>query len=361
MKRLFLIANLVFFVSFVHSQMKSEYGFEFRQKLGFLAAHRGALGHLPQESAKAMEFTYFVQTRGSKNWHQAYREPKVGATLFVGSVGNNDLLGRYIGLSGFAELPIIKKNNFEWNWKMGFGLGYTTKTFDPIYNPKNNAIASKINAMIVIGTKANYNFGKNFITIGLDITHFSNAAFKVPNYGINLPYLSLGYGRVLSKEQALNTTIKSSLPLKKWLFGALGIFSMKEMNPIGNRRYPVYSLSLFTRRIFSQKAGLELSLDLFSKQAILGVEPLVPKTQLSIIQAALFAGYIVPFERFSFLFGAGAYVRDVYKSDGPVYFRIGSRYQFPKGIMLNFTLKSHFAKADYMELGLGYTLNYKQK
>ena len=361
MKRFFLIVNIAFCISFVRSQEKSEQGFEFRQKLGFLAAHRGALGHLPQETAKAMEFTYFVQTRGSKNWHQAYRQPKVGATLFVGSVGNNDLLGRYIGLSGFAELPMLKSNNFEWNWKMGFGLGYATKSFDPIYNPKNNAIASKINAMVVIGTKANYNFGKNFATFGLDITHFSNAAFKVPNFGINLPYLSLGYGRTLSKEKVFNSEIKSNLPMRKWLFGALGIFSMKEISPVQTKKYPVYSLSLFTQRIFSQKAGLELSVDLFSKQAILGFEPLVTKTQLSIVQVALFAGYIVPFERFSFLFGAGAYVRDVYNPDGPVYFRIGSRYQFPKGILFNFTLKSHFAKADYMELGLGYTLNYKQK
>jgi hypothetical protein len=360
-RTLLLAINLSFLIPFYYGQIASEHGFEFRQKLGFLAAHRGTLGHLPQESAKAMEFTYFIQTRDSKNWHQAYREPKVGVTLFVGSVGNNDLLGRYFGLSGFAELPMVKKNNFEWNWKMGFGLGYTAKTFDPIYNPKNNAVALKMNAMIVIGTKVNYNFGKNFLTVGLDLTHFSNAAFKVPNYGINLPYLSIGYGRTLSKEQALNSTIKSNLKQKKWMFGALGIFSMKEVNPIGTKRYPVYSMSLFARRIFSQKAGLELSLDIFSKQAIFGHEPLVPKTQLSIIQAALFAGYIVPFERFSFLFGAGAYVRDVYNPEGPVYFRIGSRYQFPKGILLNFTLKSHFGKADYMELGLGYTLNCKQK
>lgn len=361
MRTLLLAINLSFLIPFYYGQIASEHGFEFRQKLGFLAAHRGTLGHLPQESAKAMEFTYFIQTHSSKNWHAAYREPKVGATLFVGSVGNNDLLGRYIGLSGFAELPMLKKNNFEWNWKMGFGLGYATKTFDPIYNPKNNAIASKINAMIVIGTKANYNFGKNFVTLGLDLTHFSNAAFKVPNYGINLPYLSVGYGRKLFKGKQESREILSYLPLKKWKIGVLGIFSMKEMNPIGTKRYPVYSMSLFAKRIFSQKAGLELSFDIFSKQAILGVEPLVPKSQLSIIQAALFAGYIVPFERFSFIFGAGAYVRDVYKPDGPVYFRIGSRYQFPEGILFNFTLKSHFAKADYMELGIGYTLNYKQK
>lgn len=361
MKTLLLALNLLFLIPFYYGQVASEHGFEFRQKIGFLAAHRGTLGHLPQASAKAMEFTYFIQTRSSKKWHQAYREPKVGATFFVGSVGNNDLLGRYVSLAGFAELPMLKTKNVEWNWKMGFGFGYTTKTFDPIYNPKNNAIASKINATIVIGTKVNYNFGKNFVTLGLDLTHFSNAAFKVPNFGINLPYLSVGYGRTITKERTLNTAIISNLPLKKWLFGGLGIFSMKEMNPIGTKRYPVYSMSLFARRIFSQKAGMELSLDLFSKQSILGVEPLVPKSQLSIIQAALFAGYIVPLERFSFLFGAGAYVRDVYKPDGPVYFRIGSRYQFPKGILLNFTLKSHFAKADYLELGLGYTLNYKQK
>ncbi len=361
MRTLLLAINLSFLIPYFHGQIASEQGIEIRQKIGFLAAHRGTLGHLPQESAKAIELSYFIQTHGSKKWHVAYREPKVGVTLFVGSVGNNDLLGRYTSLSGFAELPMVKTKSFEWNWKMGFGLGYTAKTFDPIYNPKNNAIASKINATIVIGTKANYNFGNNFVTLGMDLTHFSNAAFKVPNYGINLPYLSVGYGRKLFKSKQESTEIVSNLPLKKWLFGALGIFSMKEMNPIGTKRYPVYSMSLFARRIFSQKAGLELSLDLFSKQAILGVEPLVPKTQLSIIQAALFAGYIVPFERFNFLFGAGAYVRDVYKPDGPVYFRIGSRYQFPNGILLNFTLKSHFAKADYMELGLGYTLNYKQK
>ena len=361
MKRLVVLLNLLFSVSFVDAQMKSEYGFEFRQKLGFLAAHRGTLGHLPQESAKAMEFTYLVQTRGSKKWHTAYREPKVGATLFVGSVGNNDLLGRYIGLSGFAELPMLKFKKIEWNWKMGFGLGYTTKTFDPIYNPKNNAIASKINAMIVIGTKVNYNFGRNFMTMGLDITHFSNAAFKVPNFGINLPYLSLGYGRKLSKQENINSAVISLIPLKRWSFGALGIFSMKEMNPIGTQRFPVFGLNLFARKIYSHKAGSELSLDLFSKQSILGVEPLVPKSQLSIIQAAIFAGYILPFERFSFIFGAGGYIRDVYKPDGPVYFRIGSRYQFPKGLLLNFTLKSHFAKADYMELGIGYSLNFKKK
>jgi len=341
--------------------MASEQGFEVRQKLGFLAAHRGVLGHLPQSAAKAMEFTYFIHTRGSKKWHSAYRYPTVGASLFVGSVGNNDLLGRYIGSYGFAQLPMVKSGNFEWNWKMGFGLGYTTKVFDPIYNPKNNAIASHINAMIVIGTTAIYRFNASSITAVLDLTHFSNAAFKVPNYGINLPYLSLGYAHRIGKKVEYSLSDVSKIPFKKWQFGLMGVFSMKEVMPIGSSRYPIFGLNLCTRRIFSQKAGLELSLDFISKQSLKGFEPLVLKSQLSMMQVAFFAGYIVPFEKFHFLFGTGAYIRDVYKADTPFYFRIGSRYQFESGLSLNVTLKSHFAKADYLELGMGYTLKKGKK
>ena len=70
MRTLLLAINLSFLIPFYYGQIASVHGFEFRQKLGFLAAHRGTLGHLPQESAKAMEFTYFVQTHRSKNWHK---------------------------------------------------------------------------------------------------------------------------------------------------------------------------------------------------------------------------------------------------------------------------------------------------
>ena len=56
----------------------------------------------------------------------------------------------------------------------------------------------------------------------------------------------------------------------------------------------------------------------------------------------------------------GAYIRDYYKPEDPVYHRIGMRYQFTNGLVANFTLKTHFGRADYLELGLGYTLNYKK-
>ena len=55
------------------------------------------------------------------------------------------------------------------------------------------------------------------------------------------------------------------------------------------------------------------------------------------------------------------YLRDRYRPNGPLYHRIGFRYQLKNGLYGNVTLKSHWAKADYMELGIGYVFNFKKK
>jgi len=359
MKVLFCFLFL-FSIEWLCAQEMGEQGIEVREKIGFLAAHHGTLAHLPVSNAKAVELTYYFHTSGAKKWHTIYRFPTIGGTLFFGSVGNNTLLGRFIGLYGFVELPMVKVKRFEWNWKLGCGVGYTGKVFDGTINPKENAISSHINAQICVGMKTIYRFGKNGIALGLDLTHFSNASFKVPNFGINLPFVSLGYARTLITAKKTQEIGRSELPLKQFLFGAQAIISAKQALPVGGKRYPVFGLYAYSRYFFSQKAGIELGLDAISKQLIMSYEPLLHKSQASILQFGIYAGYLVPFDRFHFVFGMGAYLRDVYKTDSPVYHRIGFRYQFSNGLQANFTLKTHFAKADYFELGLGYTFNYKQ-
>ena len=355
---LFILLILCF--SNLLAQTTNEQGIEVRQKIGFLAAHRGTMAHIPNELARAIEITYFQHTRGFKKWHKAFRYPTIGSTLFIGSVGNNELLGRYLGLYGFVELPIIKFKGYEFNWKFGSGLGYTNKPYDPIENPKGIAIGSHVDAMICVGVKSIYRFKRNALTLGLDLTHYSNAAFQVPNFGINLPYVSLGYAHRIGKEKSLIETHKYDYPIKKWLYGVYGIFSMKQVMPIGGNRYPIYAGGLSARRFFNDHAGLEFDLDVISKQAILAYNEQIPKTQLRMVQIGLYVGYLLPFDHFHFIFGMGAYVRDYYKPEDPVYHRIGMRYVFSNGIMANVTLKTHFGRADYMELGLGYTLNYKK-
>jgi hypothetical protein len=252
------------------------------------------------------------------------------------------------------------------DFKLGLGLGYNGNPYHPVNNPLNVALATKINGLMCLSIKSSYSFRKNSFNVGLDITHFSNAAWKVPNFGINMPFVSVGYARSLSSVLYFDSyegdvMTPMSLPYERWLFSATAIFSAKQMMPIGGRRFPVYALNLSAKHFFGHKAGLELALDLISKQAILDYQPYIVKSQLDIIQVGAYAAYLVPLDRFHFVFGMGAYLRDKFSPEDPMYHRIGARYYLKNGLLLNLTLKTHWARADYLEYGIGYTFNYRTK
>lgn len=356
--------NLSFYFLFVTlsvlGQSQREWGIEYRQKLGFLAAHRGVMGHLPNSQALAGEITYYVHTKGHKRWMEACAFPTVGATLFGGSVGNNQILGTYWGAYGFIEFPFVKMKHYEFLGKLGSGLGYTAKVFDYETNPKNVAMSTHVNALICVGLKSQFLFGRNKVTLGIDMTHFSNGAFKVPNLGVNLPYVSLGYARTVRLAERDSMPLSDVAPFRKWMYGLTGIGSLKEVFPTGGKKYPVFGLSLHARWYSRPKVGLEGSLDIISKQAILKYRPEIAKTQWDILQVGVFLGYLLPLDQFHFTIGMGVYVKDKYQPEDFLYHRVGMRYYFKNGISVQTVLKSHWARADYVEWGIGYTFNFKK-
>ena len=342
------------------AQSTREWGVEARYKLGFLAAHRGVMGHLATEHAMAGELTWFNQTKGSRQWHESAGFPITGVTLFGGTVGNRELLGSYWGAYGFIELPFVRTRGFEFSGKLGSGLGYGTKVFDQELNPKNVAMSSHINALICVGLKSSIRFERNSITLGVDMTHFSNGASKVPNLGVNLPYLSVGYARVVRMKQFDSIPSANVVPLKKWLINLTGIISLKEVFPTEGPKYPVYALNSSMRWFSRPKVGMEYGLDLISKQSIMGYRPEIVKSQWDIFQIGLYGAYLLPLDRFHFALGMGVYVKDKYQPEDFLYHRISMRYYLKNGLNLNVGLKSPWARADYVEWGLGYTLNFRK-
>lgn len=360
MKKLLATLFVLSIISIVNAQSKHEWGIESRFKSGFLAAHRGVMGHLTTEHAFAGELSFFVQTKGKKEWHSVCNYPTVGGTLFGGTAGNMKILGSMWGAYAFIEFPFIKSKWYEFSGKFGSGLGYVTKVFNYENNPKNVAISTHINTIVSFGVKSRFKFGTNSVTLGLDMTHFSNAASKVPNLGINMPYLSLGYSRMIRLTQMDSIPTANKLPFKKWLFNFTAIGSMKEMFPTGGKKYAVYALSSSARWFAKPKVGMEFGLDLISKQAILDYRPEVEKTQWDIFQIGIFGAYLVPLDRFHFGIGMGVYVKDKFQPEDALYHRISLRYYLDNGLNFNIGLKSHWARADYAEWGLGYTINYKR-
>lgn len=360
MKNLLVILLLGVTISAL-SQSQKEWGLEYRQKLGFLAAHRGVMGHLPNSQALAGELSVFFVPKGRKQWQGQCGFPYLGATLFGGSVGNNQILGTYWGAYGFIEFPFVKTKRFEFLGKLGSGLGYTAKVFDYDENPKNVAMSTHVNALICIGLKSHFNFGRNKLTFGIDMTHFSNGAFKVPNLGVNLPYFSLGYARTIRNAQLDSMIVPNVVPLRRWLFGVTAVTSVKEIFPTGGKKYPVLGLNASWRWFAKPKVGYEGSIDIISKQAILDYKPEITKSQWDILQIGLYAGYLLPLDQFHFAIGMGVYVKDKYQPEDFVYHRVGMRYYFKNGINAQVILKSHWARADYVEWGVGYTFNFNKK
>ena len=352
--RICCLLVVVFLCNLSFGQRANDGWIEVRGKLGFLAAHRSVLGHLPVEHAYAVEVSYLLQSRGKKAWQSAYKYPVYGITGFAGSVGNEKLLGNFYGLYGFMKFPFVSRKHYVFSGKLGCGLGYGTKHYDPETNILGIAVSSSVNAQIVLALENRFTFGNNSITAAIDMTHFSNGAMKVPNFGLNLPFISLGYGyRIKEREDSLYV----HEPFKKsWGFGITAIGSHKEVFPAGGRKYPIIALSLHARRYFRPKTGMEISFDIMSKQSTMDLQEDVPKRQDEIIQLGAFVGYILPLDKFQFITGMGIYVRDKFKPDGLLYHRVGMRYILNNGMNINLVLKSHWARADYVEFGFGYTL-----
>ncbi len=350
MKSLLTVAFALFSLA---SLSQAEAWVEVRPKAGFLVAHRSIMGHIATEHAFATELSFYFRGNGERSWHEPYNRPRYGVSTFVGSVGNMELLGMYYGAYGFMSIPLIHGKCYSFSGRFGAGLGYAPKVYNAISNNLSIGTSTHVNAMVNFSLENRWEFRSHAINFMVDFTHFSNGATKVPNLGLNLPYISLGYGHKL--RDAKKDLEMVPFENRYWEFGAVGLTSVKEMYPIGEKKYPVFGLNLTARRYFKPTVGMEVSLDGMYKQSLRTFEPDVPKTDAELLQLGIFTGYILPFNRFHLVVGMGYYLRDKFHFQERVYHRVGMRYVFDNGINVNLTLKSHWARADYIEYGIGYT------
>jgi len=326
---------------------------EVRPKIGFLVAHRSIMGHVAKEHAYATEVSYYFKGNGEKTWHSSYNQPRFGVSAFVGSVGNMELMGMYYGGYGFMSVPLIHFPHYEFAGRFGAGLSFAPKVYNAETNNLSIGTSTHLNAMISFSVENRWQFGPHAINFMVDMTHFSNGAIKVPNLGLNLPYMSLGYGHKIREAQKEITM--DAFDNRYWEFGVIGFVSAKEEYPVGGKKFPVFGLNLAARRYFKANVGAEISLDGMYKSSLRAYHPDVPITNSELLQLGIFTGYILPFNRFHLVVGMGYYLRDKFHFQEVVYHRVGMRYVFDSGININLALKSHWARADYFEYGIGYT------
>jgi hypothetical protein len=329
---------------------------DFKYKLGFLIAHREAMAHLPQSHFQTFELSYDFHSRGYQGWEQAHKNPKFGVLATATINSNKSVLGDAYGLAGAITIPKKtwgKSNAWSLNNKISLGLGYLTRRFDLETNPKNVAIGSHLNLLIILGTELRFSQPNYFCTFGLDFTHFSNGGTKKPNLGLNIPSFRFGFGWMTKKATFNEQPVffeRDDLELL-----VTGIFAMKNNYDFQNRVFPVFGLSGHLSKKQGRKYrylyGLDLSFNEANRQFLASAPD---QTVLQTLQIGVFNAWELDVKRVVLSVGMGAYMYNPLDPWGWFYHRIGGRVFITDQLYFHGYVRSHWARADYFETGIGY-------
>ena len=316
------------------------------------------MGHLIKGHTRGIELNISRHARGDKPWERIYKNPLTGVKLYFADLGNPSVLGQGYGIIPYITFPFISRRNFFFGFTVGTGYGLITKRFDPKNNHQNIAIGSRVNGMMHGSLEARWQLSQTSTLVsGIALTHYSNGAYKMPNLGINIPSVLLGYTFGFGN---LKPDFKQdSLPAlsKKINYFLMASGGVKETYPVRGKKYSSWLVSSFLLKPLNRKSSLGLGADIFYNRTLGfllsdSTGTLAPFSK--IIRAGIFIPYEIDVSRISIVIQAGVYLLDSYHEDGSLYQRIGCHYKLNDHLFVNYTLKLHFGRADNLELGLGY-------
>ncbi len=335
---------------------------------GFLWTHRYNMGHLVKKHITAFELDISRSGAEEQACSQPFHYPWTGIALHFIPLGNPNQLGTAIGIYPFINFPLGKKDRkFKMHLRFGYGIGYITKPFNALENHKNVAIGSHVNACMSIRFNGMWKLNdENYLDFGLGMTHFSNGASKLPNLGLNLPLVNVGYHHMIFKnikrvtgyEQADKKIVQINkiLSERNWHINLLLVSGFNDLDPPGGNRYGVLNLQSAAMRQTARKhrwgGGIDLMYSDANKVRLARDTIFISATENIQIGGKFAYEFVVG--RLSFPIELGVYMYSKYKNFVPVYNRFAVHYLLGEHLLLNVSLKTHLARAEYFEYGIGW-------
>lgn len=323
---------------------------------GFIAQHKLVSDHLITGHIPGFELIFQKHSTGGEEWQYRYQLPYYGINLAYYNLGNNQDLGNVMTAMAHIDFR-LKYNRLKSgiNFRPAVGVGYLTNSFNLRENYKNTLIGSRLNAAF----KFQLDFYRyinwlNRISIGLSLTHFSNGAFQIPNAGVNIAGLNLTYLRSFGKTSTVRTFDPPDYSKKLIYYAWIGGF-LKQIAPYNSAKQPVITLQNVVAWQPKTKFNFGVAVDaMFDPTVEIRVKDAGFATStLTSLRVGVGAHYEQIIGRISIPVNFGVYLRNNFPEDGSVYQRIGLRYRGRMGWIYNATLKTHAAKADYFEFGIG--------
>ncbi len=368
---LFRVLFLLFITASCFSQEKSEANtfVDVNYFYGSILRHNKDISHLIKNHPDGLIIGYNHKTFGNKRWERAYNMPSWGVS-FINQNSHNDILGGNYGLYGHVNFYFLKRNMF---FRIGQGIAYNTNPFNLDTNPKNNAYGSHLlSSTYIMLNFTKSNIFKNFgIQTGISLLHYSNANVKSPNSSTNAFLFNIGAtyqfetSEITSKDNSENAAETSegkySEPIHYNLVVRGGV---NASDYIGLGQQGFFVFSAFADKRINYKSSLQLGADVFLSKFL--------ENEIAYEAAAfpdsgttgdedykrvgIFVGHELHMNNLALVSQIGYYVYYPYDFEGRTYIRAGLKYYFSSKLFAATTLKSHGAKAEAIEFGLGIRL-----
>lgn len=353
---------------FKYKKYKKNLLLEARLYYGFLLQHHTEMeplgGHLP-----AFELSLVYNSFGKREWQKWHRYPYISYNLFYSPLTGHKALGEVYGFYPSLSIPIAQDKKQYFAFRPGLGIAYLTEHFHPLNNYKNLAIGSHFNIFINLMLDYRRHLTPNTdVSVGLGLIHFSNGGMASPNYGINLPTMSLSVSKKISRQNRRLYIRRPDIPVfgykdnKIFIYSVQGAYATKDMGNVVGEKYDVYngSVSVLKRLNMVHAVGLSVDgvWDGYHKKALEDKFDSIQPTFSQVLRIGVAPTYEVKFSNLIASMGVGFYVSGEDSSEGVVYETVALKYLVYKNVYLLVNLRAHAARAAFLGWGIGYRLQW---
>lgn len=330
---------------------------------GTILEHNPDIAHLITEHPTGLILSYNKKTYGFEPWESRFNYPDYGFSFTYQDL-KNYYLGENYGLYAHFNFYFFNRNLM---FRIGQGIAYATKPYDKEENFINNAYGSRLmSSTYIMGNYKKEDLYKGWgLQGGFSIIHYSNANFKAPNNSTNTFVFNAGVNYLFDYEE--EPEYQPSVEEKKFSepirYNIAFRGGLNESDVVNSGQFPLYTFSFYADKRINRKSALQFGTEAFFatflKELIYYKSVAFPEENVSGDEdwkrLGIFIGHELFINKLSFVSQLGYYVYYPFDFEGRVYNRIGLKRYFGK-VFGAVTVKSHGAKAEGVEFGIGIRL-----
>lgn len=363
---LLLVISLSFFKFPAYSQ-ETKTGFlstlylETQAHYGFLIPHHREMWALTDGFFTLYEISMAKQTFGRQPGQSDRNYPQLRLTYLTSDFGKSKPLGKLHAVIPNIRLPLLKGKKSGMMFGFGLGIGHLSNKFHVTENYQNLAIGSHYNAAIQFTLSWRvFLSDRLYFNGGASMLHISNGTIKSPNFGLNIPAIFGGLNWKLNKkpinylepDQQIKRKGKINMRLQ-------GLVATKQILSQPESDFGVITGNLSISRYYNNVNNYLIGLDVIydeSTKFLLEEENKPTDEWQDIVKLGLFGGHEWTFSQIGVLIGLGYYLENNNPNDTPVYTKMEVNYNFVKFAFAGISLRTHWAKADFLSAGIGFKL-----